>query len=147
MEKIKILNIVTNVEDGGLEMLVYRIYKGLDKNKYDLNLCSLIPSPETFIMKDFRNVCSNIYNLKLINKNLKYSDYLRNFIEILKIAKIIRKNKIDIVHSHDFFPAFNTRIAVIICKLTFSKYPKKVFSTYHNLYFWLKPVHRFINKL
>lgn len=147
MDKIKILNVVTVVEDGGLEMLIYKIYKGLNKDLFDLDLCILTKmDKESFILCDFKKLGCKIYNLDLKNKNIGFVGLLRNIIELIKLSSIIRKNRYVVVHSHDFFPAFFTRISIILNKFSLSKYPNKVFVTYHNIYYWLKKPHRVINR-
>lgn len=145
--KIRVLNVLTCIGDGGLEMLVYRIYMGLDKDKYELNICNLVKSKENFLVKDFKNICNNLTSLNFHNKNIKISGYLNNIVQFLKLFKLIRSGKYDIIHSHDFFAAFITRLAVILCKITFSLKPKKVFITYHNIYYWLKPIHHIANRI
>jgi len=148
MDKIKILNVVTVVEDGGLEMLIYKLYKGLNKDIFDADLCILTSSEkESFILNDFRDLGCKVYNLNLRNKNIRFIDFFKNLKEIVKLNKLIRSGKYKIVHSHDFFPSFFTRITIIPNKIIFSKYPQKVFITYHNTYYWLKKPHRLINKL
>ncbi len=145
-KKIKVLNIVATIDDGGLEMLVYRIYKSLDREKYDLYVCSLIIPPDKFITQGFKKICTNWLFLNFKNKNVGFFDFLRNISLTVKLARYISKNKFDIVHSHDFFPAFISRVAVLISRIFFYK-PKRLFITYHNIYYWLKPLHHFINKL
>jgi len=145
--KIKILNVLTYIGDGGLEMLVYRIYSGLDKNKYDLEICTMLDQKDNFLTENFRNVCGNIISLDFINKNPGIFDFLKNIKQFFILAAVIRKGKYDIVHSHDFFAAFITRLAVILNKITFSGKPSKVFITYHNIYYWLKPLHHFLNRI
>ena len=147
MAKIKILNVVTIVDDGGLEMLIYKIYKGLNKDLFSLDLCILTKiDKESFILSDFRKLGCHIINLDLKNKNIGISGLLKNIVELIKLSILIRKNKYEVVHSHDFFPAFFTRISIILNKLTFSRYPKKIFVTYHNIYYWLKKPHRIMNR-
>ena len=144
--KIKVLNIVSTIDDGGLEMLVYRIYRTLDREKYDLYICSLIVPPDKFITKGFKKICSDWLFLNFKNKNVGLLDFLTNVSLTFKLARYLSKNKFDIVHSHDFFPAFITRVAVLLSRLFFYK-PKRLFITYHNIYYWLKPVHHFMNKI
>jgi len=146
--KIKILNILTTVEDGGLEMLIYKIYRGLNKEDYDFHICIMTKViHKSFIYKDFEGLNVKIYNLDFINKNVGLAGLLKNINQIFRLLKLIKLNRFDIVHSHDFFPAFYSRIAVILARLSFSKYPSKVYSTYHNIYYWLKKPHRIINKI
>ena len=148
MAKIKILNVVTVVEDGGLEMLIYKIYKGLNKNLFETDLCILTKLDKaSFILQDFKKLGCKIYNLNIKNKNIGFYDFFKNLAELVKLSYIIRKEKYNVVHSHDFFAAFIARISVLLNKILFSKYPNKVFVTYHNIYYYLKKQHRIINKL
>lgn len=144
--KIRVLNVVTSIEDGGLEILVYRIYKSLNKELYDLSICSLTFPPDKFITLGFKKICKDYLFLNYKNKNAGILDIFKNIFLTFKLARYIAKNKFDIVHSHDFFPAFITRIAVIISKVFFYN-PKKLYITYHNIYYWLKPFHHFINRI
>jgi glycosyltransferase involved in cell wall biosynthesis len=145
--KIRILNVMTGIDDGGLEMLVYRIYKGLGNEKYDLNICTLTRGEKTFIEEGFRSICNNFISLDFVNKNINIKGVLKNLFQFFKLYKLIRLGNYDVVHSHDYFAAFITRVAVILCKITFSRKPKKVFITYHNIYYWLKPINHFSNKI
>jgi glycosyltransferase involved in cell wall biosynthesis len=145
--KIRILNVLTGIADGGLEMLVYRIYKGLGREKYDLNICTLTRGEKGFIEDNFRSVCNYVDSLDFVNKNINIKGILTNIFQFFKLYKLIRSGNYDVVHSHDFFAAFITRVAVVLCKITFSKKPKKVFITYHNIYYWLKPIHHFSNRI
>lgn len=148
MDKIRILNVVTVVEDGGLEMLIYKIYKGLNKDLFQVDLCILTRNnKESFILTDFINLGCKIYTLDFKNKDVGITDTLNNLYQIIKLSSLIRKQKYSVVHSHDFFPAFCTRLSIILNKLILSKYPGKVFVTYHNIYYWLKKPHRIINKV
>lgn len=146
-KKIRVLNVLTCIEDGGQEMIIYRIYKGLDKDKYDLNICTLTELKDNFITNNFKNICSNLYSLSFKNKNVTVFDYPGLVFQLFRLFNIIRKGNFDVVHSHEFFAALFTRLAVLLCKLTFHKKPSRVYITYHNIYFWLKPIHHFINKL
>ena len=144
--KIKVLNILTVIEDGGLEMLVHNIYQNLDKNDYDLSVCSLLPLKDTFITQSFRRMCSETHQFNFINKNAGIKGFFTNVKNIFKLSSLMHRKKYDIIHSHDFFPAFMTRISVIINKLLHPFYRPSVFITYHNIYYWLKPIHRLINR-
>ena len=143
----RIINILTSIEDGGLEMLVYRIYRGLDRNKFNLNICSLLPLSDSFIVKDFRTICDEIVSFKFINKNLKFRDIFINLSEFIKLVRFIYRGKFDVIHSHDFFPALITRTACFaVMILKFGK-KFKIYSTYHNIYYWLTKKEHIINYL
>ena len=147
LKKIKILNVVTGVYDGGLEMLIYRIYKGLDKSRYELNLCVLVMAEESFLMSNFRGICDNIYNLNFKNKNVKITGHIKNSVEMLKLVFLMNRNNFDIIHCHEYFPATITRIALIVLRIFTYKKPKKVYTTNHSILYFLKPIHHKINKV
>lgn len=146
--KIKILNVLTIIEDGGMETLVSRIYNGLNKyDEYEFYLCSLRKIENNYLTDFFNSVCLKIFSLDLSNKNLGFRDYLNLFIKSFYLAKWIKRNKVDIVHSHDFFSAFITRISVLISKYFLFYKPKKNFITLHNTLNWLTKTHNIINKI
>lgn len=144
--KIKVLNILTTIEDGGLEMLVHNIYHGLDENVYDLNVCTLLPYKDTFISQGFKRICSETYHLNFVNKNIGFKGFFENLIGVFSLARLLHKNNYDIIHSHEFFAPFVTRISVIINKILHPTKKPIIFVTYHNIYSWLKPVHHITNR-
>lgn len=145
-KKIKVLNVLTDIEDGGLEMLVYNIYKNLNGNVYNLNVCTLLSWNDTFISQGFRRVCSETYHFNFININAGLRGFFKNVKGVFALAILMYKNRYDIIHSHEFFPASMTRFSVIMNKILHPSYKPVVFITYHNIYFWLKPKHRLINR-
>lgn len=145
--KIKILNIVTMVGDGGLEMLICKIYKGLDQEKYEKHLCILTTNAKhSFIYDEFENSGTIIHQLSFNNEKITFKTFIINIKQLFLLYRHIKNIEYNIVHTHDFFPAFIGRFAVILNKLTLSRYPNKVYTTYHNIYYWLKKSHRVINK-
>jgi glycosyltransferase involved in cell wall biosynthesis len=147
-KKTRVLNVLTIIEDGGMEVLVSRIYKEmLDKNEFDFYLCYLIESEDNHIKKYYREICRDVYPVNIVNKNLSLKNYFQLFISFFRIAGYIKKNKIDVVHSHDFFSAFVTRIAVITSRFLLFYKPKKNYVTVHNTLTWLNKTHNIINKL
>ncbi len=145
-QKIKVLNVLTVVQDGGMETLVSRIYSGLDKNKFELYVCSLTSASENSIVNSFRKSDVNFNSLGFINKDIGITGIFRNIIEYCKLVFFIRSNKFDVVNAHDFFSAAVTRFALISDILLFYR-PKLTYVTLHNIFFWLKPMHHFINRL
>ncbi|MCE1166345.1 MAG: glycosyltransferase [Bacteroidetes bacterium] len=144
--KTEILNVLTSVDDGGLEMLVYRIYRGLDKDKYKFMLVSLTPRKYNFLERDFEALGTEIYYFDFRNKGKGPADALHNLLQYIRFIKFLVTKDFDIIHSHDFFPALVARTGVLLGLKKIGGKKIKVFSTYHNIYYWLKPVHRRINK-
>jgi glycosyltransferase involved in cell wall biosynthesis len=136
--KIKVLNVLTVMREGGMEKLISSIYKGLaETNDFELSVCTMVDPGENFLMDDFRKIPSEVYVLGLKNHSLKISDYFIIIAKTFKLARYIARNKFDVVHSHDFYAAFVTRIAIILSICIWWYKPKKVFVTLHNLFFWL----------
>jgi len=135
------------VGDGGLEMLICKIYKGLDQEIYEKHLCILTPDEKHgFIYNEFKNSGTTIHQFCFNNEKLTFKIFINNIKQLFLLFRHIKNSKYNIVHTHDFFPAFIGRLAVILIKITLSKYPKRVYTTYHNIYYWLRKPHRVINK-
>lgn len=146
--KVKVLNVLTVMREGGMEKLISSIYKGLSKTgKFDLYVCTMVDPGENFLMDDFRKTPSEVYVLGLKNHSLNFKDYFVIIAKTFKLARYIARNKFDVVHSHDFYAAFVTRIAVLISILLFWFKPKKVYVTLHNLFFWLSKWSFFVNRM
>jgi len=147
-QKTKILNVLTVIEDGGMETLVSNIYEGLyDPNEFEFYICSLVNTKRTFVLEKLEKYCKKIFVLDIKNKELSISDYFGLFWKLFVLARFIKKNSIDVVNSHDFFSGAYTRIAVLISKYLFLYSPKKNYLTLHNLFFWLKKRHHLVNRL
>lgn len=156
--EIRVLNILTSIRDGGLEMQVYRTYRCLNEyqtflssqnnetTKYILDVCSLKKLRDNYQAKRLSEVCSNVYSLNFSNKNIGLKGSITNVIEFFKLVRLIVKNKYDIVHSHEIFAAFNSRLAVIFCKMLFTP-PLKMFITYHSPFYNLHHFYHFLNRV
>lgn len=147
-KKIKVLNVLTVIEDGGMETLVSNIYEGLsDTNEFELYVCSLVRSDKTFVFNKLEKLCKSVFILGIANKDLKISDYFVLFSKIFKLAKYISVNRFNVINSHDYFSGAYTRIAVILSKIFFFYSPNRNYVTLHNLFFWLSKKHHLVNKL
>ncbi|MBE2226532.1 MAG: glycosyltransferase [Ignavibacteria bacterium] len=145
-EKRKILHVVTNLSDGGLEKVVYLIIKHLDSSEFDHTVAVLTRNENDFLVEKFRNLGVDVVSFDFDNRFLSYKSILKNIPQLLKLVNLIRRKKIQVIHSHDIFPAFVARISYICSALVFCK-PKRVFVTLHNIYFWLTPTHHFVNRI
>lgn len=145
-QKHKILHIVTNISDGGLEKVVYLIIKNLNIAEFEHTVAVLTKNENEFMVKKFRELGVDVVFYDFDNRFITYRSVIKNFNQILKIVNLIRKKKINVLHSHDFFPAFVARIAYLFSLVTLYK-PKRVIITLHNIFFWLTPTHHFLNKV
>lgn len=148
LTKTKVLNVLTVVDDGGMETLVSNIYSGLARtNEFEFYICILVKSNEKFIFQKLKCLSKEMIVLGIKNKELSLFDYLRLFQKLFGLARYISSSRIDIVNSHDFFSGVYTRLAVFISRFVFFYSPKGNFVTLHNLFFWLGKKHHFLNRL
>lgn len=145
--KIKVLNVLTIIEDGGMETLVSRIYQGLlPEKKFEFYVCSLLETQNNYLFEFYKNNCKDVISFNLVNKNLKLRDYFALLISIYKLGWYIRKKKIDVVHSHDFFASVIARLAVLFARFLLFYKPSRNYVTLHNTLNWLSPIHNYANK-
>lgn len=92
MKKIKILEIVPNMQQGGLENLIMNIIRNIDKNKFEIHFLYHY-SGDYFFDDEIRKHGGIIHKCSFRNdKNIvKYWKFLDNF---------FKKNHFDVVHSH-----------------------------------------------
>ena len=81
-----------------------------------------------------------IYTLN-VRRDGKAGSGAHNLAQLWRLAKLLRKQRIDIVHSHDNFPSTYARVAALLARIPL------VYITYHNIYSWLTPSHHRMNRL
>lgn len=104
MEKYKVLHIITRwMRGGGAERNTYFTIKGLDKEKYDIDL--VIGGDSETVPKDL--------GVRIIRiKNLKRNVYLiPDLIALFQLYRLIKREKYHLVHTHQSKAGFLGRIA------------------------------------
>lgn len=90
---IKIAYIVSTLKRSGPINVLYNVIKYLDKSKYKIYVISLSPESDNSLEEEFIKLGCNIINLELSR--------FKGFIQAKKlINKVLRKNDIEIIHSH-----------------------------------------------
>lgn len=86
---MKVLHIVTRIDSGGISSFLYNYYKYTDKQKVNFDIVAIGTGVKQGYHDQFESLGVNIYYMPdNIVKRLNF------------LAKLIRKNKYDIVHSH-----------------------------------------------
>ena len=90
--KIKILEIVPNMQQGGLENLVMNILRYIDKEKFEIHFLYHYDG-DYFFDDEIRNLGGIIHKCNIRNDNnlFKYLKYLN---------ELFKNNQFDVVHSH-----------------------------------------------
>ncbi|MCL0063352.1 glycosyltransferase, partial [Peptococcaceae bacterium] len=121
-KKIAVMHVTNAYALGGAEKLVFDIASNMDKTKFDVFVCS-IGGRRDNLRKKLRRDLQN-QGIKTIS--LDKAPRQQRLRAVLKLAKILRENKIDIIHTHCPSPDFYGRLAAFISRVPL------VFSTIHN---------------
>ncbi len=108
--KIKVAHIIARMITGGADENTLFTMEGLDKNKYDVDLIT----GEEFDESIFNKVKNNDFNINQI-KGLKWKlNFLHDPIVLLKLIKLLKGKRYDIVHTHTTKAGILGRIAARI---------------------------------
>lgn len=121
---ISIAYVINRIENGGPSNVIRNILKSIDLDKYNVYIITL------FLNKDDLEVVEEIYSIGVKIINLGYTSNFDCFFSKNRLIKVLKNNKIRIVHSHGFLPDFLssnnktkcTRISTLHCRL-FEDYP------------------------
>ena len=96
-ERIKVVHIVTRMNTGGVAVLIGNLMKGMDPNKFDLTLItgSCDSTEEDYLEK----IATSIPFVKIESLQRAISPR-RDFVTFVKLWRILRSIKPDIVHTH-----------------------------------------------
>ena len=131
MKKIKILHITTDSRIGGTEKMLISLAEHFDRSKFEMNFVALIGNGQLIEELEKRNC--KVYSLKMKNKF--------DIIGILKLYKIIKNEKPDIVNTYLFHADQAGRILSKIAGV------KTIISSYRSPDYWKKIYHIFIDFL
>ncbi len=104
--KIKILFVVSQLEIGGLELQVLELCRGLDKNVYEIFLCSVWPHMS--LSDKFLEAGVEIVPI--------HSELKKDLLFVFKLRDFLIKEKIDIIHTWIFTANTRGRVSGILAK-------------------------------
>jgi glycosyltransferase involved in cell wall biosynthesis len=96
-ERIRLLTMVTNFKIGGTERQVANIALRIDSTRFDLHLAC---------MQNFGELSSELEHLKVPRPQFNIGPLyaLRTGWQAIRMARYVRKNGVQIVHSYGFYP-------------------------------------------
>lgn len=127
---IKLLQIIPQLETGGAERTTLEVADAIVKD-----------GGQAFVFTNGGRMVAELegYGAKVIIDNAKSKNpFTILFSNTAKICKIIRENKIDIIHARSRAPAISALLAARICKIKFV-------TTYHGIYNSNNSIKRFYN--
>ena len=115
--KIRLLQLIDQLGDAGAERLVNSFAMGVDRSEFDLHVCALRPWSFPKIVPDLRAMGIPVIELD------QHHAYDLNI--LLSLISYIRRNDIDIIHTHLLASDVMGRLAGFITR-------RPVVSTIHN---------------
>ncbi|MBI5676087.1 MAG: glycosyltransferase [Nitrospirae bacterium] len=131
MSKINLLHILSSLQIGGAEKQVVTLLKYLDKKKYRVILCCF--HADGPLQKEIENEAVEIIILRM---RLRYI-----FFALYKLIRLMKKEKIQIVHTHLYFDHLWGRIAARIAGVPV------IMTTEHGRGMWKKRRHLFFEHI
>jgi glycosyltransferase involved in cell wall biosynthesis len=126
--KIQILRIVIGLNQGGVQQAVLNLAKNIDRSKFNLIVCAI--ENGGLIANEIKESGTNVIVLGYKRQPIK---------TILALIKVIKANKIDIVHASSYHPSLYGRIAAILSKVPI------IMSYEHVIFDHFRPARAFLN--
>lgn len=109
VSKIRILQLVNGFSIGGAERKLLELIKFIDREKFDMTICSVgIGGP---LKKAFEETGFDVF---LFTKKHRF-----DFTQVIKVAKLMKERKIDIVMSTLFYADIIGTLAALIAKVPY----------------------------
>jgi len=148
-DEITVLHCLTYVYDGGQETFMVKTFKYITENskrRFRFIICALVDCNNPDLEETYRKNNIELIGLNFSNRNRSITDLWVNFKQIIKLSSIIKKEKVEVLYGHDFFSALVVRLSYLLARLRFYRVPK-VYISLHNLLYWLKKPHWYINRI
>ena len=100
-QKRKIIHLVEDLEVGGLEKVVSTIVLGVNKHKYEVEIWCLAAGGSIADELEKKGIKVRIIGLRSYH----------NPIAVLKLAWLLRRERVNIVHTHGYFPGVFGRLS------------------------------------
>lgn len=124
----KIAHVITNAWDGGIEKVVFHLCSGLSPHEFQVSVHALLDHNPG--RGDFERAGIPFFSYGAENRADRHY-VLKNLRAVVMLARALHRDRIDIVHVHDFFPGVLGRVAARMAAVA------GCVATLHNTYDWL----------
>ena len=131
MEKIKVLHVVEDLKIGGLERIIASIVLGLNRDRYEAKVWCLAEGGQ---------IAEELIDWGVEVKMLGMRSYY-NPVQIITLSRLLRSEKIKILHTHGYFGSTFGRLAAIFARVPI------VLAHVHSTYYGYKKRNIVIEKL
>jgi glycosyltransferase involved in cell wall biosynthesis len=107
MQKLKVIHMVEDLEVGGLEKVIATIVLGLNKDKYEVEIWCLAAG----------GLIADELEEKGIKVQVVGLTSYHNPIAVIKLALLLRRERVDIVHTHGHFPGMFARLSGLLAHI------------------------------
>ncbi len=121
------MHFVHSLNEGGIERLLLELCRKTDRNRFEIQICCL--NERGSIADEFtaEGIKLHFVNAK---RDFSVTNVFQNISILFSIAGILRKERTDITHGHEFYSTVFSRISSVLAGV------KKRYITLHNVYFW-----------
>lgn len=123
---------------GGVEWVVYWLTSNLDRDRYRVIVCCLQSLGELGERLRDQGITVLVFNGR---SSINLLHIPRNFYVIWNLIKLLRREKVQIVHTHEFFSGSLGRIAAKLAKIPIT------ILMLHNKDRWKKLIHIYIDRI
>jgi glycosyltransferase involved in cell wall biosynthesis len=105
VKKIRLMQITHDLAIGGLQQVVVNICKSIDRNMFDISVLCL------------RNLGEFVPEIEKMGIKVHFLPQKRNgvdYLSFLKVAKILRDQRVDVIHTHNTQPFIDGTIAAFL---------------------------------
>lgn len=103
--KIKIMQITHDLAIGGLQQVVVNICRTIDRDKFDISVLCL---------REMGEFVPEIENLGIKVLYLPQKEHGTDYFSFIKVAKILKDNNIDVIHTHNTQPFVDGTIGALL---------------------------------
>jgi len=104
-EKIRLMQITHDLAIGGLQQVIVNICRNLDRDKYDVTVLCL---------RELGEFVPQIEELGIKVLYLPQKERGADYFAFLKVAKILKELKIDVIHTHNTQPFFDGTLGAML---------------------------------
>lgn len=135
---IRVGHVVTGLWDGGIDRVVLQIATGLPSDRFETIVYALLEENPGRRIFEAAGIQVRTYQAK--NRGRSASTILANATALAALARDLRRDRIEVVNTHDFYPGVLGRAAAIAARIP------RVYTTLHNTYSWLDGRHGVLNR-
>ncbi len=125
--RLRVLQVINSLVVGGAEQLLVTLARTIDRERYDLHVCSLAPFADTPIESDLRALGIPLYSVA--------AEVGHDARHVASLAALVRRHNVDVLHTH---LAYANTVGALVGALTH----RPVVATLHNV----RSVHDRYNK-